>query len=87
MYLMFALLDSLTYHYDIFFFLKETRDYIFHLQLKKIAPELFRLFDLKCFPVGCDLSCPAYPSLLTTPFLFIIAVNTSQHFKLSITGD
>ena len=35
-----------------------TFDYIFHSQLKKIAPKLFRLFDLKYFPVSCDLSCP-----------------------------
>ena len=32
--------------------------YIFHSQLKKIAPKLFRLFDLNFPPVGCDLSCP-----------------------------
>ena len=41
---------------------EETRDnapdYMFHSQLTKLAPKLFRLFDLKCFPVVCDLSCP-----------------------------
>ena len=35
-----------------------TFDYIFHSQLKKIAPKLLRLFDLNSFPVGCDLSRP-----------------------------
>ena len=35
-----------------------TFDYILHSQLKTIAPKLFRLFDLKVFPVGFDLSCP-----------------------------
>ena len=40
---------------------KETRhnefDYIFYSQLKQIAPKLFRLFDLKFPPVGCDMFC------------------------------
>jgi len=35
-----------------------TFDYIFHSQLKKIAPKVVRLFYFKVFPVGCDLSCP-----------------------------
>ena len=47
--------------------------------------QLFRLFDLNFVPVGWDLS--AYASLLTTPFLFLTAQNTSQHFILSVTGD
>ena len=66
---------------------QETRDnkfdYIFCSQLKQIAPKPFRLFDLKFSPVGCDVMS-AYASLLTIPFLFIIAENTNQHFTLSI---
>ena len=38
----------------------DTLDYIFHSQQKRIALKIFRLliFDLKLFPIGCDLSCP-----------------------------
>ena len=57
----------------------------FPLTTEKIAPKLLRLFDLNLFPVGCDVS--AYAFLLTIPFLFIIAENTGQHFKLSRIGD
>ena len=39
------------------------------------------------FPSRLWLVMSAYVLLLTTPFLFIIAENTNQHFKLSIIGD
>ena len=34
-----------------------TFEYIFHSQLKKQIPKLFRLFDQKVFLLGWDLSC------------------------------
>ena len=46
----------------------KTFDYIFHSQLKKIAPKLFRLFDLKFYPIGCDLPCPHTHHYWPLPF-------------------
>ena len=35
-----------------------TFDYIFPLTIENIAPKSFRLFHLKMFRIGYDLSCP-----------------------------
>ena len=45
-----------------------TFDYIFHSQLKKIAPKPVRLFEVKIFPVHCDLSCPHMHCYYPLPF-------------------
>ena len=35
-----------------------TFDYIFHSQLERKNPKLFRVFDMNLVPVDCDLACP-----------------------------
>ena len=49
--------------------------------------QTFQIIWSESFPSRFWLVMSTYASLLTTPFLFIIAENTSQHFKWSVIGD
>ena len=63
-----------------------TVDYIFHSQLNKLLLNFsdYLIWNLSQLVVICHVHLCI---LLITLFFFIIAENTSQHFKLWISGD
>ena len=67
----------------------ETRDHLTTFSTQNWKKVLLDFSDYLSdfFPSRLWLVMSAYVLLLTTPFLFIIAENSNQHFKLSIIGD